>query len=280
MKIAAVQLRSEAFAPEHNRSRTLDLIAAAAADGADLVILPELAIPGYVLDAEGLAAAAEDVQGSTFAAWHAAARRLGIHVAGGFCEHDGGRLYNSAMLVAPSGLALHYRKLHLFDLEQTIFSPGDRGLPIAETPQGTVGLCVCYDLRFVEVLRALSLAGADVAAVPTAWVGGFDRRPRGADGLIAQARGAAVQANLDQIAVACASQAGVVAGVRFLGSSLIADPFGDIIAGPLDEDTEGIVAADITRERLAAAKERSARIRPRADRRTDVYGVALGGRVL
>ncbi len=279
-RVAALQFQAEPGAAGANRARTLALIAEAAAGGARVIVLPELAISGYTLDETALRAAAEPVDGPTLAAWHEAARRLGLVIAGGFCERVGEDLHNSALLVGPDGLLLHYRKLHLFDGEKTVFAPGDLGLPVADTPFGRIGLCVCYDLRFVEVMRALALRGADLVVVPTAWVGGFDKVARDGDGLIGQARGAIVQANLNQVYVACASQCGATPQMSFLGSSLIADPYGRILSGPLPADADGTVAAEVDLAQARLAQERSALIRPRRDRRTDVYGLRLGAETL
>ena len=278
--VASVQFTAQPGRAAQNRARTLDLIARAADDGAGVVVLPELAISGYVLDRDILTQATEPLNGPTLDAWTTAARRYGIVIAGGFCETNAGRLYNSAMLVGPEGLLLHYRKLHLFDREKLVFTPGDRGLAVVETRFGRIGLCVCYDLRFVEVMRALALQDADLIAVPTAWVAGFDKAPRDGDGLIGQARGAIVQGNLNQVYVACASQSGQAGGIAFLGSSLIADPYGRILAGPLDEAHEGTITAPFDPAAVRAAQIRSELVRPRLDRRADVYSVTLGGRVL
>ena len=100
----------------------------------------------------------------------------------------------------------HYRKLHLFVAEHDIFVPGDVGLPIVGIAGAAVGMLVCYDLRFPEAARILALRDAELVAVPTAWVAGFDRQSPEAE--IGQVRGALVQANLDQIFIACADQVG------------------------------------------------------------------------
>ncbi|TCR60795.1 nitrilase-related carbon-nitrogen hydrolase [Bosea sp. BK604] len=278
--VAAVQFTAAPGRAAENLGQTLALIETAAASGASVVILPELAISGYTLDKDLLEAAAEPFEGPTFAAWTKLARRLGIVIAGGFCERDSGHLYNAAMLVGPDGLLLRYRKLHLFDREKLVFAPGDRGLGVAATPFGRIGLCVCYDLRFVEVMRGLALQDADLVAVPTAWVRGFDKVARDGDGLIGQARGAIVQANLNQVYVACASQGGTAGDIAFLGSSLVADPYGRILSGPLPEDEQATVMAEIDLAVIRAAQERTELVRPRQDRRTDLYGVSLAGRML
>lgn len=276
-RVAAIQLTSGLYTPQENRATARSRILGAIESGARLIVLPELAISGYGTDPQGLRAASEDLNGETLADWWDIAAKHNVWIAGGFCEHDSDRLYNSAMLVGPQGLAGHYRKLHLFDAEKDVFTPGDKGLNVVETGVGRIGMCVCYDLRFVEVVRALALQGADIVAVPTAWVGGFDPNPRDAMGFIGQARGAMVQANLNQIYMVCASQGGQAANHRFLGSSMVVDPFGEVIAGPSSEEASETLIAKTNADRLATARIRSTRIRPREDRRTDVYEIRIGG---
>ena len=277
VKVAIAQITGHPLAATANRARTLDVVAAAFGEGANLIVLPEMIVPGYCFDSAGLADVAELIDGPTVTAWAEAAASNDGYVAGGFCERDRDALYNTAVLVGPKGLLLHYRKLHLFDREKEIFQPGDRGLPIAETAIGTIGICVCYDLRFVEVVRALALRGAEIVAVPTAWVTGFDKRSWDSEEYCPQARGAVVQANLNQVTIACASQAGSNGDVEFLGSSLIVDPYGKPAAGPLGGDEEVVVSAEIDTGAATQARERGGRISPRADRRTDVYQLSIGG---
>jgi N-carbamoylputrescine amidase len=280
MKIAVAQFNAEAFNPQANRERAVSYVEDAGRRGARLVILPELVTSGYALDAARLSEVAEAFEGPTLKRWTLAASEHGVLIAGGFCEKSDGKLYNSAMLVGPGGPLLHYRKLHLFDHEKRVFSPGDLGLPVVPTEIGTVGLCICYDLRFFEVARLLSLQGADLLAVPTAWVGDFDLTTHDKEGFITQARGAVVQANLNQVYIACASQCGAIGNQRFLGNSLVADPFGKVLAGPLDDVSEQLLLVEYDPRAAAAAQHRSELINPRDDRRTDIYAVKIGARVL
>lgn len=273
MRVAAIQFCAAPYRADENRDKISRLAADAIAKGAELVVLPELAVSGYGLDANGLTSVVEPFDGPTRALLQSISDAHGTVLVAGFCEAAGGMMFNSAMLVRPEQPPALYRKLHLFDREQEVFAPGDLGLVTAETHLGVIGLCVCYDLRFVEVARGLALGGTDMLAVPTAWIGGFDKAPRDEGGFIGQARGACVQANLNQLPMICASQSGSSGEFRFLGSSLISDAYGTCVAGPMDEDEEGIILSDMTLEEIRAARIRSARVRPREDRRTDVYDI-------
>lgn len=266
--------------PEANRQLSLDAASALFERGAQLVVLPELIVPAYRLDAAFQAAHAEPLEGPTVSAWQELARGAGGYLAGGVCERDGDRVYNAAVLVGPDGVLLHYRKLHTFAGEKQIFAPGDRGLPVARLPFGTVGLCICYDLRFVETARILALRGAELICVPTAWVPGFDQQRWDGEGFAPQARGAQLQANLDQVYVACASQAGEVWEQGFLGSSIVCDPYGQALLGPLPPDRDELAVTTIDLEQVDRAHNRGALIDPLADRRSDVYGLAVEGGVL
>jgi predicted amidohydrolase len=271
-RVALAQLKGTPFATDENRALTLEAAGHAFADGADLVILPELIVSGYSSDAERLRESAEAIDGPSVAAWHGAARAAGGYIVGGFCERDGDSLYNTAVAVGPEGLLLHYRKVHLFAGEKTVFAPGDLGFPVARTRIGAIGICVCYDLRFVEVARLLALRGAQLICVPTAWLPGFDAERWDADGMCPQAHGAVLQANLNQVFIACASQSGLAGGLDFLGSSVLADPYGKRVLGPVRGEDE-VVAADIDLDATLRAQTRSALVTPRADRRTDLYGI-------
>jgi N-carbamoylputrescine amidase len=267
-----------------DRDASLELSLAAARDlferGARLVVLPELIVPGYRLERDYLATGAEPLGGPVTRAWQELAGRYDGYLAAGFCERDGDALYNSAVLVGPEGTALHYRKLHLFAGEKAIFTPGDRGLPVTRTGAGVIGLCVCYDLRFVETVRILALQGAELICVPTAWLPGFDQQSWDGDGYCPQARGALLQANLDQVHIACASQVGAAGGLDFLGSSVVSDPYGAVPLGPLSGDRSELAVTTIDLDAVARAHDRGSLINPFEDRRSDVYGVTLAGTVL
>ena len=263
-----------------NRTATAEAAKLLFDQGAQLVVLPELAVPWYTVKPDEVARSAEPLWGPTVDAWTAIAADHSGLIVGGFCERDGEALYNTAVVVDQSGVIGHYRKLHLFADEKGCFAPGDRGLPVVDTPVGRLGLCICYDLRFVEVVRVLALSGAELICIPSAWITGFDAARWDADGFCPQAHGAMLQAKLSQVFIACASQVGAFSGFEFLGSSLVIDSFGRVAAGPLPgtEDELHVVTVDL--DDVQRAEARGSLIRPRADRRIDVYGLSYDGSIL
>lgn len=280
--VGLAQLRCAPLDPAENAARTTAAIAEAAARGADLAVLPELAASGYVLDADRLRPVAESIEapGPVLSAWCRAAAEHDVGVVGGFCELDGGQLYNSVAVIEPGGrIAGRYRKLHRFAAERGVFAPGDDGLPVFDIAGVRVGVLVCYDLRFPEAMRILALRAAQLIAVPTAWVAGFDAdRPDPADRRTGHVDGALVQANLNGVFVACADQVGSTEAHEFLGRSVVADPFGRPLLGPLDPAGEAIEVCRLPLAALRAAADRGGGIRPLRDRRTDVYDETLGYR--
>ena len=279
--VGLAQVVAAPYRVEENRVRAADAVTTAFAEGANVVVLPEMMVTGYALDRGSLLPVAEPVPGPTTETWGELAQEGGGYVVGGLCERVGDVLYNSAVVVGPDGSMIgHYRKTHLFGSEKEVFAPGDLGFPLVDTDFGVVGLCVCYDLRFVEVVRLMALQGAELICVPTAWIVGFDQVRWDSEGMSPQGRATEVQANLSQVYIAAASQVGSHDEFEFLGSSILVDPRGNRTIGPLAGKEEEIAVASIDLDETTRAQRRSALVTPRADRRTDIYGVAIEGRVL
>jgi predicted amidohydrolase len=278
--IGIAQISATPFEVDANRDICRRAIRQSFDSGADIVILPELIVSGYVADARNLFPIAEGLDGPTVSQWTDLAGEAGGYIVGGFAERDGEHLFNSAVAVGPSGPIAHYRKAHLFAEEKVAFAPGDLGFPVARTRFGTIGICVCYDLRFVEVVRIMALRGADLICVPTAWLPGYDQERWDSEGMSPQGRGAELQANLNQVFIAAASQAGRSGDCDFLGSSVLVDPFGKRVIGPLSGSEAEVVVARVDIGTAKRAQVRGELIAPRADRRTDIYGIAYDDRVL
>ncbi|MFB6092211.1 MAG: carbon-nitrogen family hydrolase [Haloquadratum sp.] len=219
MHVATVQFPA-ANAPEENRDRIGSRVRDAAANGADLVVLPELWPVGYFAF-DAYEAAAEPVPGPTTDRLAALADDLSIHLHGGsVLERDGGELYNTSLLFGPDGDLLGtYRKMHLFGYdseEATRLSPGSE-ICAVETDLGTLGLTTCYDLRFPELYRALVDAGVEAVLVASAW----PRERIDHWHLFARAR--AVE---NQVVLAAANLTGSIRDVDLGGESLVVDPWG------------------------------------------------------
>lgn len=264
-RIAVVQTVPEFGAVDANRRATVDAVREHA--DADLVVLPELATSGYVFESHAeVDAMAEPADGPTAAAWADVAAATDTWVVGGFPEADGEDRYNSSLVVSPDGVAGVYRKVHRWNEEKRWFEAGD-DVPVFETPFGRLGVQICNDLWFHELTRTQAAAGVDLVAVPTNWVPEPAARPAG---WTMGVHHAVANANANRVFVACADRAGTERGVTFEGQSVVVDPDGVPVAGPLPAAGSHAATADCD---LSRAREKA--LTPRddvlADRRPDVY---------
>lgn len=272
--IAACQVPLEVGRTEENLARMGRAVGEAAAAGARIVVLPELANSGYVFaDAAEARSLAEPVSGPTVATWTEWAQAHGMLLAAGFCElGDDGALYNSAVLVDGAGVQAHDRKVHLWDRETLVFTPGDRPPPVVTTTHGRISLIICYDLEFPEWVRLPALGGADLLCVPTNWPA--EPRPAGERPMeIVRAQAAA---SVNRIFIVAADRVSRERGVDWVGGSVIVGPDGWPAAGPRPDHGPGLVVAEC---RLDEARDKriSERNDVHADRRPDLYGDPAGG---
>ena len=238
-----------------NMERALAAIDAAVGRGADVVVLPELALSGYAFaDAEE----ALPTPLESLAAWGAA----GAVVVGGFVEQGGdGVLFNSAAVVDAGGVRAVYRKVHLWDREALWFTPGSARPPVVETAVGRVAPMVCFDLFFAEWVRVTALAGAQLLCVPGNWPAG--PRPFGRP---VQLLRAMVAAEAGGMAVATCDRAGPERGAQWAGATGIAGPDGELLAAAPTTDPALVVAdVELTDDGLPF----------RSTRRPDLYGPLL-----
>lgn len=269
VRVAVHQLAPVVGDLDGNRARALAALDAAAAARAQVVVLPELVSSGYVFrDADEARALAEPPDGPTVAGW---AERAAVHdlvVVGGFAEDaGGGRLHNSAALVDASGLRAVYRKVHLWDRESLVFTPGDDPPAVVDTPHGRIGVMVCYDLDFPEWVRVAALAGAELLCVPTNW----PREPRPPGERPMEVLRAMVAASVNRMAIAACDRCGDERGTSWVAGSAIAGPDGWLLAGPPREPAPALLTADVD---LAAARDKALGPRNDAlgDRRPALYG--------
>ncbi|MFB6110428.1 MAG: carbon-nitrogen family hydrolase [Halodesulfurarchaeum sp.] len=267
MKLSLLQVRIEGGDRAANRERIEDAIESAAADGADLLALPELWNVGFFAS-EHYEAAAEPLSGPTFdrMAELAADHEVAI-VAGSIIEDlaetrgatpaETG-LANTSVVFGPDGRRLAtYRKRHLFGYESAeaeLLTPGD-SLGVAEIGGFTVGITTCYDLRFPELYRELLDAGVTLVVVPSAWP-----YPR-IEHWTTLIRARAVE-NLFYVAgVNGVGPAGGDAGL--IGRSRVVDPWGTAVsAGGTGAET---VDAVIDPKRVTDVRERFPALRDRTE---------------
>lgn len=259
-----------------NVEATLAQVRACAAEGARLVVLPELASTGYSFDTrEEAYAHAEPVpDGPTCTAWAELARELDVYVVAGIAESDGVQLFDTAVLIGPEGFIGKYRKTHLWNREKLIFTPGS-SYPVFETRIGRIGLLVCWDIWFPEVARILTAQGADVICSVNNWV--WTPPPLFDDAGNCMASYLTMGAShVNSVPIVAANRVGEERGGKFLGCSLITGVNGWPMSSIADAEKEEVLYADLD---LAAA--RSAVVwsdlndLPR-DRRTDLYDPLLG----
>lgn len=170
VKVAAAQFEPRPGDVRWNISRVLELVSRAGVGGADLVVLPELATTGYYMF-ERFHQLAEPLDGPTVTILAELARRYGLRVVLGLAERgEDGHVHDTAALVGPGGLEGAYRKVHLWDTERGVFTPGERTV-VLDTggPLGRLGLLVCYDLEFPATVEEVGAAGASILAAPAAF---------------------------------------------------------------------------------------------------------------
>ena len=255
LNVTLVQLEA---GPEKGRNvaRACELVEQSAEGGADFVLLPE--VFGFVADATLWRGAAEGIPGETSERLSAIARRHRIHVlAGSILEtRDGPKCANTSLLIGPDGGVLgRYSKMHLFKVtfpdgavfDETRYTEPGTEVVVAQTPFGRVGMTICYDLRFPELYRTLTLSGAQIVTVPSAFTA-FTGEAHWK--VLLRAR--AVE---NQVFILAPNQVGTsVTGIRFHGHSLVVDPWGTVLAeGAEDEE---LVSVEIDTERVGEVRGR------------------------
>lgn len=287
LRAAVVQMDVRIGENDANFARILERLEETAENGAKLVIFPECALSGYCfesLDEAGPYADARD----EFDHLSAVCYKLGLTGVVGYLEQSSVKatvdvgpgvrqhirqpdsLYNSAVICSPpneQGLCgANYRKTHLPTLGIDRFvTPGEE-FKVYDAPFGKLGVLICYDIRFSEAARCLSLKGADVIALPTNWPEGAESAPD----FLTRAR-----AWENRVYILAANRVGVERGRRFIGRSQIVAPTGEILCEAGAEE-ETILYADLD---LSLARQKRIVIEPgeweldiTGDRRPDLYG--------
>jgi N-carbamoylputrescine amidase len=273
MRVALAQL---AAGPDRaaNLARALDAMGDAKRAGADLIAFPEVILDRFFPQHPDDRAAwklAEPVPGPSADRIAERARELGLVTVFNLYELDeaGNRFDSSPVFDADGRLLGITRMIHITDYEgfheQTYYHPGDRGVPVYDTRAGKVGVAICYDRHYPEVMRALGVAGAELVVIPQA--GTVGEWPEGL--YEAEVRTAAFQ---NGYFTALANRVGVEGKLHFAGESFVVDPEGRVLARGKSRE-EDLVLADLD---LTACGTSTARRLFWRDRRPELYRGWLG----
>jgi len=245
--------------PAANAERLVDAIGEAAAGGARMLFTPEMS---GLLDRDSERAArnvrVEEEDGVLAACRNAAHERgIWVHIGSLAVRTEGGQLANRAFLIDPRGeIRARYDKIHLFDVdlptgeswrESNVYKHGSEAVVVTGTPVGTLGLTICYDLRFPALFARLAEAGSDLIAVPAAFT-----VPTGRAHWEVLLRARAIEAGL--FVVAAAQSGHHEDGRKTYGHSLVVDPWGELL---LDMgEASGVGFADIDLSRITDVRSR------------------------
>ncbi|ASJ02864.1 acyltransferase [Thermococcus profundus] len=238
VKVAFGQMKPVFLDPEANYSKAEALIAEAAENDVKLIVLPELFDTGYNFKSrdEVMEVASPIPDGKTTQVLIRLARKYRIFIVAGTAERDRfGRLYNSAVIVGPSGYIGRYRKVHLFAREKEFFEAGNLGFEVFHLGFARVGVMICFDWFFPESARTLALKGAEIIAHPANLV--MPYAPRAMP----------IRALENRVYTITADRVGEERGLRFIGRSQINSPRAEtLVEGSEDGEEIGIAEIDLS----------------------------------
>lgn len=245
LRLAVAQSPADLAGTDARLGWLASILPVVVAQGADLLLLPELFASGYNIGAD-VAAAAQPADGTTAQAMAELARRHRLAIHYGYPERVGDRLYNSAQCFDPEGKPLdHYRKQVIPPgFEQDHFTPG-KGCTLFRYRGVCIATLICYDAEFPEAVRQVAQMGAQLVLVPTALSARW--------GWVARQM-MPTRAFENGIYLAYANSAGVERGTPYLGESVIAGPDGTEVARA-GADPE-IIYGDVKLAKVAAAQVR------------------------
>ncbi len=245
MRIAALQMSATAGDPAANLARIIAAAERAAAHGAELLVTPELALPGYGAG-PAMTALAEAADGPAAKRLAGLAEATGMAIIAGFAERDGDAVFNSALFVAPGGARHVYRKSHLYGAyERELFAAAPPAAVTLDFRGLKLGMLICYDVEFPENMRRLALAGAQAVLVPTAL-------PAGDYAAFIARQMVPVRAFENQVFVAYVNHCGADPLFAYAGLSGVASPDGRLLAAA-EADKALLLFADLDPAAYAAS---------------------------
>ncbi|WP_394788206.1 carbon-nitrogen hydrolase family protein [Rhodoferax sp.] len=240
MKVQLAQIPSDDGVTLPNLARVLAVIEAADAS-TDLIVFPETCLMGFP-SADEVGQVAEAESGLTLQAVLRAVQARGISVVVGFAEADAGHYYNTTVLLSPDGIALKYRKTHLWASDVGVFTPGQQ-LVTGLWKGIRVGILICFDIEFPENARALAQQGAELLLVTNANMDPFGPVHRAL--IVARAME-------NQVFAVMANRCGSGGDLTFAGESVVVSPTGRVIAA-MGRD-EGTLNVDIDLAEVQASR--------------------------
>jgi len=237
LRLAMIQMHVEGGEREVNLEKAKAMIARAAEHGAELVLLPEAMDLGWA-HPSALVDAAPVPEGSTCQMLIESAREHSIYICSGLVEKSGRKVYNSALLISPSGeILIHHRKINILDIAQPYYGQG-RGLQVVDTRFGSVGVMICAD-GFADqrvISQTLCYMGADLILSPTSWALPPEKRDDKELATSIWYEHYAPVAEKYNVHIAGCSNVGELSGGPWkgfsaIGNSMIISPEGQIAAG-------------------------------------------------
>ncbi|HKU43132.1 MAG TPA: nitrilase-related carbon-nitrogen hydrolase [Polyangiales bacterium] len=265
--------------PATNIARAAELVRLACAEGAQVVLLPELFSSHYFpreMDEKFFALAHPASEDPALRALAPLAKELQVVLPVSFFERAGDAYFNSLVVLDADGRSLGvYRKTHIPDgtgyEEKFYFSPGDTGFKRFDTRYAKLGIGICWDQWFPETARALTLLGSDVLLYPTA----IGSEPvTGRDTSQPWRRAMIGHAVSNTIHVAASNRVGREGDQVFYGTSFIADPWGEIVTD-MNRTEEGVRCASLNVATARTDREWMGLLR---DRRPETYGLLVGNK--
>lgn len=239
----------------------------AASAGAKLLVFPECYLSGYMFnDRASALGAAVGIDGTEMREIAGLCAEHGLEVIVGFLEAGSDKLYNSAAVVGAKGVSGVHRKRHMpfLGADRFVDEPPGTELSLFDTGVGKVGIAICYEIRFPEIMRSLALAGADFIALPTNWP---------VQSAILAEQFTRVRAAENFIYLLVANRADEEGDATFLGQSQIIDPLGAVIGNCGRE--QGVFAASVdvvrARNKTIVVKAGEFEVSPFKDRRPATY---------
>jgi predicted amidohydrolase len=241
MKLALAQIKNEGSVTQ-NLAKNLELIRQAAAQGADLILFPEVQLTEFFPQYPG-----QDVRGygieldsPVVAAFQEACHQNHIAAVPNLYLTENGKFYDASLLIDRTGTVVGIQKMvHIAQAEQfyeqDYYAPSDTGFQVFDTEWGKIGIVVCFDRHYPESIRTESLMGAELILIPT-----VNTKSEPLEMFEWEVR---VQAFQNSVAIAMCNRVGTEGQMEFAGESLLTDANGSIIVKA--DDTEQLLLAEI-----------------------------------